>query len=157
MSRRTPSDPVSVSRETTAAPEELWAMISDVTRMAEWSPETVRCEWKGGTTGPVVGARFSGRNQHDKKRWSTVNTVVATEPGRRFAFETHVGPLRVARWDYTFEPTDTGCLITETWTDQSGRIVAWVGGPASGVYDRSSHNRAGMEVTLERLAAAAEA
>lgn len=156
MPRRTPSDPVNVSRETTAAADELWAMVSDVTRMGEWSPETVRCEWKGGATGPAVGAEFGGSNRHGRTRWSTTNTVIASETGRRFAFETHSGPIRVSRWEYTFEPTDTGCLITEAWTDQRGYLVAWFGGALTRVKDRSSHNRTGMEATLERLTAAAE-
>ena len=26
-------------------PEKLYDLVSDVTRMGEWSPETVRCRW----------------------------------------------------------------------------------------------------------------
>ncbi|MDX6233621.1 MAG: hypothetical protein QOH68_2658, partial [Nocardioidaceae bacterium] len=31
-----------------AAPEVLYDLVSDVTRMGEWSPETVHCEWLDG-------------------------------------------------------------------------------------------------------------
>jgi hypothetical protein len=36
----------------------LWEMVSDVTRMGEWSPETTGAHWLDGASGPVVGARF---------------------------------------------------------------------------------------------------
>ena len=54
---------VEVERTIAAAPEKLWALVSDVTRMGEWSPETVGCEWVGDPKEPVIGARFKGRNQ----------------------------------------------------------------------------------------------
>jgi hypothetical protein len=38
----------------------------------------------------------------------------------------------------------------------AGGIAKALGKPVSGVGDRASHNRAGMEQTLERLAAVAE-
>lgn len=148
---------VSVSRDVAAPAEVVWAMISDVTRMGEWSPETTACTWKGDATGPVVGARFVGRNRNGRRQWSTACEVVAADPGRSFAFDVTVGPLKVARWEYRLEPTDDGCRVTETWTDQRGAIAKLAGGPASGVKDRVEHNRAGMAHTLGRLAAAAEA
>jgi uncharacterized protein YndB with AHSA1/START domain len=148
---------VSVSRETPASADLLWAMISDVTRMGEWSPETTSAAWLKGATAPVAGARFRGRNRNGKKRWSTVATVLEAEPGRRFSFRIAVGPLQVADWIYEFEPTDGGCRVTEQWVDRRGRIGKAIGGPASGVNDRATHNRASMEQTLERLCAAAEA
>lgn len=151
------STEVSVHRDVAAPADVVWALVSDVTRMGEWSPETTACSWKGGATGPAVGARFVGRNRNGRRQWSTGCQVVAADPGRSFAFEVTVGPLKVARWSYRMEPTDQGCRVTETWTDQRGAIAKLAGGPASGVKDREAHNRAGMEQTLERLAAAAEA
>ena len=147
---------VSVSREIAATPETLWAMVSDVTRMGEWSPETTSCAWRKGATGPVVGARFAGTNRNGRRRWSTNCTVSAAEPGRRFAFRVDAGPVGIAEWAYTFEPSATGTVVTETWTDRRGRFGIWVGKPVSGVADRAAHNRAGMEETLARLAAVAE-
>ncbi len=46
--------------------------------------------------------------------------------------------------------------MTESWIDQRGLVARTLAGPVSGVTDRGSHNRAGMQTTLERLAAAAE-
>ncbi|MGH9050843.1 MAG: SRPBCC family protein [Acidimicrobiia bacterium] len=46
-----------VSLHVDAPPEKLYELVSDVTRMGEWSPECRRCEWIDGATGPAVGAR----------------------------------------------------------------------------------------------------
>ena len=81
---------------------------------------------------------------------------MACEPGRHFGFAVTSGPLKVSRWDYRFEPSESGCLASETWTDQRGWLVTMLGKPVSGVSDRAEHNRAGMAETLRRLAAAAE-
>lgn len=148
---------MTATREIAATPDALWAMVADVTRMGEWSPETARCRWLRGASGPAVGARFKGVNRNGKRRWSTVNTVQECVPGEVFAFETVAGPFAVARWEYRFVPSGTGTTVSETWTDQRGRVARGLGKPVSGVEDRASHNRAGMEATLERLAAVATA
>ena len=151
------TESVSVERVVAAPAETVWAMVSDVTRMGEWSPENVGCEWMGGATGPVVGARFRGTNENGKKSWKTKCTVVDAQPGSLFAFEVKAGPLGVARWEYKIEANGAGeCRVIETWTDQRGKLVTFMGGPVSGVKNRAGHNRAGMKTTLERLAAAAE-
>jgi hypothetical protein len=147
---------VTVERDVAAQADAVWAMIADVTRMGEFSPENVGCEWIGDRREPVVGARFRGTNQNGKRRWKTVGKVVTAEPGRAFAFEITSGPLRVSRWEYRVDATEAGCRVSETWIDQRGRIITFMGGPVSGVKDRAGHNRAGMEATLERLAAVAE-
>jgi uncharacterized protein YndB with AHSA1/START domain len=150
------TDEVSVSRDVAAPPEQVWAMVADVTRMGEWSPETEGAVWLGDASGPAVGARFRGTNRNGKKRWNTVARVVDAEPGRAFAFQVTAIGFKVAEWRYTFEPTDHGCRVTETWIDQRGRTATTLGKPVSGVADRGTHNRAGMEETLDRLKAAAE-
>ena len=131
--------------------------MADVTRMGEWSPENVGAVWLGDEKAPVVGARFRGTNENGKRTWKTLCTVVDADPGKSFAFEVKAGPLGVARWEYRFESTgDRECRVTETWVDQRGKIVTFMGRPVSGVKDRAAHNRTGMETTLERLAATAE-
>jgi len=150
------TEQVSVTREIGAPAERVWAMVADVTRMGEWSPENQGGEWQGGATGPAPGASFVGKNVNGKKQWATVATVVDADPGRRFAFRVKAKGFKVAEWRYEFEPTATGCRVTETWIDQRGSIARVLGKPVSGVDDRAAHNRAGMEQTLERLAAVAE-
>jgi uncharacterized protein YndB with AHSA1/START domain len=164
---------VDVTRRIAAPASTVWQMVSDVTRMGEWSPETTAATWSKGANGPTLGARFSGKNRNGRRTWSTVCTVDQCEPDRTFGFTVAAGPLKVARWSYRIEPeinqeinqeieggqgreAGLACTVTETWIDQRGWLVRRLGKPLSGVADRASHNRAGMERTLERLAAAAE-
>ncbi len=149
-------DEVTVTREIDAPAEQLWAMVSDVTRMGEWSPENVGGTWLSDATGPRPGAKFRGSNRIGKRRWNTVATVVDADPGRRFSFRVTTMGLKVAEWSYTFEPTATGCRVTETWNEQRAGFLKPVARLVTGVADRATHNRAGMEKTLERLAAVAE-
>lgn len=151
------TDQVTAQRRIGASPDVVWAMVSDVTRMGEWSPETTGCRWIGGVDGPQVGARFRGDNRNGWRRWSTTATVVEVEAGRRFVFDVAVGPAAVARWSYTFEPDGDGCVVTESWEDRRAAVSKLLGGVLSGVADRAEHNRTSMEQTLERLERAATA
>jgi uncharacterized protein YndB with AHSA1/START domain len=150
------ADQVSVTREIAAPADQIWAMVSDLPRMGEWSPENEGATWLRGATGPLPGATFRGTNRNGKKTWSTEGTVVEVEPGRLFTFRTKAAGFKVAEWRYAFETTATGCRVTETWIDQRGRLAKILGTPVSGVSDRTSHNRASMEQTLDRLKEAAE-
>jgi hypothetical protein len=53
-------DTLRIQRGTSATREEAWALIADITRMGDWSPETTSAVWRGGATGPALGARFRG-------------------------------------------------------------------------------------------------
>ena len=150
------SDSVSVTKEISAPAETLWAMVSDVTRMGEWSPENEGGEWLSDATSAEPGARFRARNHVGKKSWKTVAAVVDVEPGKRFSFRVSVGPVKVADWSYTFEPTPNGCRVTESWTDLRPAWFKPIARLGTGVGDRTAHNRVGMEQTLERLAAVGE-
>lgn len=145
-----------VTKDVAAPAEVVWAMLSDLTRMHEWSPENDGVTWTGGATGPALGATFKGTNHHGKKSWSSAGKITVFDDGRALAFLTSVGPIKVATWGYEVEPTDGGCRVTETWTDRRGGLMKVLSKLATGVEDRTEHNRAGMEQTLERLAAAAE-
>lgn len=150
------TEQVSVTREIAAPADTVWAMISDVTRMGEWSPENVGAKWLGDATGPEPGAKFRGTNRNGKKKWDTLATIVEVDPGRLLSFRVTAAGFKVAEWRYVFEPTSTGCRITETWIDERGFVAKTLAKLVSGVAERADHNRAGMEQTLERLKVAAE-
>ncbi len=95
------------------SPEELFDLVSDVTRMGEWSPVCTACWWAEGD-GPRVGARFTGRNEVPERTWETTSEVVAAEPGREFAWVVAEPPTG-ARWGYTFEAVEGGTKVTEAW------------------------------------------
>lgn len=150
------AEPVVVSRRMAASPERVWALIADVTRMGEWSPETTKCRWIGKVNGPQVGARFVGQNRNGKRRWATPCVVTECSPGRAFSYRVNVGPIQIATWTYGIEPTDGGCVVTESTLNLENKVVAKMGDLLTNVKNRAEHNRANMEVTLARLAAAAE-
>lgn len=141
-----------------AAPAEaVWALVSDLTRMGEWSPETIKVEWTGGSTGPSVGATFKGTNKLGPRRWSTNGRIVTANPPNELAWDVKVLGLDVARWTYRIESTgEFSCTVTETFQDQRGGIVKVLGNVVSGVKDRGEHNAKGMEATLAALKKAAE-
>ena len=41
-------------------PRTIWDLVSDVTKIGRYSPETFEAEWLDGATGPAVGATFRG-------------------------------------------------------------------------------------------------
>ena len=85
--------PTAATRDITAPAEKVWALVSDLPRMGEWSPENAGGTWTKGATGPALGAVFKGTNKNGFRRWSTSVTVVAYEPGRVFEFAVTSGPL----------------------------------------------------------------
>ncbi len=148
---------VSVSRDVSAPPDAAWALVSDLPAMGKWSPENEGGEWIKGASGPAIGASFRGKNRNGSKAWSTLAKVTQCEPGRSFGFDVVVGPMKVANWHYSVEALPDGrSRITERWTDQRSGLIRMLGKPFSGVADRATHNRAGMELTLEKMAAALE-
>lgn len=147
---------VQVEAFITAPPSRLYDMVSDVTRMGSWSPETTSCRWVGGETEPVVGAHFVGANQHGWRRWHTSCTVVAADPGRRFGFDVTAIGFPISHWEYRFEPDGQGCRVVETWVDRRPWWMDRLSTVVMGISDRPAHNRRGMTTTLERLREAAE-
>jgi uncharacterized protein YndB with AHSA1/START domain len=134
-----------------APPERVWSLVSDVTRIGEFSPETFEARWLRGSDGPEVGARFAGhvkRNGVGPTYWSRC-TVTACEPPRHFEFSAGTKDLDVNNWGYRIEPDGDGSRVTEyfrlepAWPNRLywlllGRL-------------RGRTNERGMRTTLERM------
>ncbi|MBF8191532.1 NAD(P)-binding domain-containing protein [Nonomuraea sp. K274] len=140
-----------------ADPGLVWDLISDVTRMGEWSPECRRCVWRGDKRG--VGARFTGINRRGWVVWVTGNEVEQAERGRSFAFRTTTNGVR---WGYRLTPDSGGTLLTELWdvsgqsTGQYKRTASFAKMLLGGFESHTAELREGMRKTLERIKAAAE-
>jgi hypothetical protein len=147
----------SESIEILAPSEQVWRMVADVTRVGEWSPETVSAEWLGGAQGPAVGARFKGRNKR-RGSWSTTCTVTAATSGREFAFSVGKGETT---WRYDLVPAGDGCRVTESFeiVRVPGAISRFFTKLGTGVTwsEREPDLTEGVQETLRRLKAAAEA
>lgn len=147
---------IEISRDIAASPEAVYAAISDVTRMGEWSEECHTCEWHEGVDGPAVGATFDGHNRHGDHEWTTQGKVIEAEPGRAFAFECSMMDFHYSTWGYRIEPIEGGSRVTEWTEDLRPDSVLEFSKQMSGVEDRTAKNEAMMSTTLERLAAALE-
>jgi hypothetical protein len=144
--------------ETIAArPEEIYALISDLPRMGEWSPENIGGHWLRGVTGPAVGAKFKGDNRNGSTTWSTTVTITAADPGKRFAFDVNVGLVSVAEWRYDLVSDGDATTVTEHWRDKRNPLIRALGGRLSGVPDRKSFTQVSIATTLAALKQAAEA
>ncbi len=140
-----------------ASADRVWELVSDITRIGEFSPETFEAEWLGDATGPAVGARFRGhvrRNGRGPVYW-TVCRVTACDPGREFAFAVTVpGGKTVNTWRYQLEPGAGGTAVTESFElpDTPLLRLYWM---AAG-FARGRTNVNGMRVTLEKIKAVTE-
>ncbi|KUI06656.1 polyketide cyclase [Mycolicibacterium acapulense] len=137
-------------------PGRLYEMVSDVTRMGEWSPICRACWWDEGG-GPRVGAWFTGRNETPERTWETRSQVVAADPGREFAWEVNDGWVY---WGYRFEPVDGGTRLTESWELLPKGVNGFrerFGATADAEIDkRREAARTGIPATLAAIKAAAE-
>jgi hypothetical protein len=146
----------SVTVHIDAAPEPIWELVSDVTRIGLYSPETFEAEWLEGATGPAVGAKFRGhvkRNGKGPIYWTTC-TVTASEPGREFAFGVGSSDKPLNVWRYQLEPAGGGTDVTESFqlTPTAPLRLYW----AVLGWSRGRTNRNGMRTTLERVKAEIE-
>src|SRR5688572_3883127 len=77
-----------ISVEVEATPEQVWDLLTDITRAGEWSHENQGGEWRGDATGPAPGAYFRGSNESGRFRWSRVCEVLEVDPPRRISWRT---------------------------------------------------------------------
>lgn len=147
------SDSVPVQRDAQA----LYDIVSDVTRMGQWSPVCKACWWDEGD-GPRVGAWFTGRNETPDRVWETRSQVIAAERGREFAFV--VGESWV-RWGYTFAQADAGTMLSESWEFLPAGIARFherYGQDAEAqIAERATTARHGIPTTLAAIKRAVEA
>jgi uncharacterized protein YndB with AHSA1/START domain len=149
------AESVSATVHIAAPAEKVWAMVTDLPRMGEWSPENRGGRWLGGATAAAPGARFKGSNANGKRKWSTTTKIEKVESPTYFSFLTTVGPITAARWSYRVTPAGDGCDVTEQWDDLRGPMKP-LSALATGVKDRAGFNQRSMEETLAKLKAAAE-
>jgi hypothetical protein len=145
-------------------PETLYDLVSDVTRMGEWSPICAACWWDD-DGGPRAGGWFTGRNQTPERTWETRSQVVTADRGREFAFEVNHG---FVRWSYTFAPADggpsggpsSGTVLTETWNFLPKGIAGFHDryGPdaETQIAERTSAAHRGIPLTLAAIKKTAE-
>jgi hypothetical protein len=146
------SDSIVIAR----SPDDLYDMVSDVTRTGEWSPICAACWWDDGEAARA-GAWFTGRNETAERTWETRSLVEVADRGREFTFA--VFGSRV-RWSYTFAPAGEGTRLTESWDFLDDGIASFherYGEDAENqIAQRTQAAIDGIPVTLAAIKAAAE-
>lgn len=97
-----------------AAPERVWELVSDIHLMPELSGELRSVEWLDGASGPAVGNRFLGRNEHPALgAWETTSHVVACQRPREFTWSVGDPEHPTATWGFALEASDGGTLLRQ--------------------------------------------
>lgn len=148
----------SVTVHIEAPPHAVWDLVSDVTRIGEFSPETLEGRWVDGATGPAVGVKFQGhvkRNGRGPMYWTTCR-ITTCEPEKDFAFVVEAPGMGsgVNTWRYQLSPAGAGTDVTESFELTPSlfiRLYWTLAGPL-----RAKTNIRGMTETLNRIKAVAE-
>lgn len=143
------------SIEINAPAEAVWAVLSDLKRMGEWSPQCKKMIIRGGSVG--VGTRTININRRGPLVWPTTSKVTRFEPNKELAF-------RIAEnhtvWTYTITPSANGVTLTEKREAANGETTAisnfLVDKLMGGIPNFEAELRLGMAETLSKIKRAAE-
>jgi uncharacterized protein YndB with AHSA1/START domain len=91
------------SIEIDASPEQVWAVVSDLPRLAEWSPQVVKSVPLGGPL--KVGSRLFNINRRGLVVWPSRSEIVAYEPHAEVAFRVKENN---AVWSFSLSPSADG-------------------------------------------------
>jgi uncharacterized protein YndB with AHSA1/START domain len=131
----------------------VWALVSDLSRMPQWSPQCRLMK----ALGPVrQGTRTINLNRRNKMFWPTTCVVTEVIPEKKMAFQVNQNGTI---WSYELEPTDTGTRLVESRHAENGvkafaslSVNAMFGGVPN--FERELVD--GMNASLSRIKAAAE-
>lgn len=144
------------SIEITAPVEKVWSLVSDLPRMAEWSPQVVRTFLRGGR--PVrLGSAMVNLNRRGLLMWPTSTKVVRFEPAVEVAFEVRENNTV---WSFTLEPMAGGTRVVQRREAPNGTSRAshvLVDRLMGGQRVFQQELRDGMRQTLTRIKVEAEA
>jgi uncharacterized protein YndB with AHSA1/START domain len=138
-----------------APPARVWALLSEVSRLSEWSPELV---WmvplkRGGLR---LGQWYLGINRRKGVVWPTRSVIALLEPGRRVAWDVKTNG---ARWIWELEPQGEGTRVVHR--RPVPKRLTFVSNAFARVFLHGNARHAdeleeGMAQTVARLKAAAE-
>jgi hypothetical protein len=119
---------IQVTLDIHATSEKIWNVISDINMPAKFSDEFLGAQWLDGLDGPVLHARFTGKNAKPPMgEWETLSVVTALEQGTTFEWSVFdaVGTFSdipvdkqqpIAIWRFDIQQRDEGCLLFYTAT-----------------------------------------
>jgi uncharacterized protein YndB with AHSA1/START domain len=131
----------------------VWALVSDLSRMPQWSPQCRLMK----SLGPLrQGTRTINLNRRNNMFWPTTCVVTEVIPEQKVAFRVNQNGTI---WSYDLEPTHAGTRLVETRHAENGvkafsnmSVNAMFGGVPN--FERELVD--GMNASLSRIKAAAE-
>ena len=139
--------------EINAPVAKVWSLVSDPSRMPQWSPQCRIMK----ALGPIrPGTRTINLNRRGLLFWPTTSVITEVVPERKFAFRI---PINTSVWSYELEPTATGTRLIETRHAENGVTAvstAVTKAALGGVEPFEKELLEGMSQGLARIKAAAE-
>lgn len=96
------------SVETTASPDKVWRIWSDMSTWGQWNPNVTSMDWTGGFASGTTGVMNTPAGQHHKMQ------LVDVQPGRSFALITAVVPGTRFRFNCRVEPFNGKTKVSQT-------------------------------------------
>jgi uncharacterized protein YndB with AHSA1/START domain len=132
----------------------VWELVSDLSRMPQWSPQ---CRLMKARGGPVrQGTKTINLNRRGLLFWPTTSQITEFIPEKKLAFRINENGTV---WSYELEPSGSGTRLTETRHAENGvkafsnmTVNAFMGG----VPNFEQELVEGMNQSLTRIKAAAE-
>jgi polyketide cyclase/dehydrase/lipid transport protein len=90
------------SVETSASPDKIWKVWSDMSTWGEWNPNVSTMDWSGGFVSGSTGVMNTRAGQHHKMQ------LVDVVPGRSFGLLTSVVPGTRFRFNCRIQPPAGG-------------------------------------------------
>lgn len=151
-----PAPHLEVEAHVDASPAAVWAVVSDLRRTGEWSPECRKVIVWG--RGPArLGSWLTGLNRRGAVVWPTLSRVHVYDEGRAIGWHTKDSG---ARWIYEVDEDADGAVVRERRELPDGMPALarfFAGRLLGGVDEHTDELHAGMRTSVERIKAAAEA
>ena len=96
------------SVESSASPERVWRIWSDMSTWGEWNPNVSTMEWQSGFVSGSSGIMNTRAGQHHKMQ------LVDVDPGKSFALLTAVVPGTRFRFNCRIEPANGKTKVSQT-------------------------------------------
>jgi uncharacterized protein YndB with AHSA1/START domain len=140
--------------EINAPVAKVWSLVSDLSRMPQWSPQCRLMKTLGGP--PRQGSRTVNLNRRKYLFWPTTSRITEFVPEKKLAFRVDQNGTV---WSYEMEPTAGGTRLTESRHAENG-VSAFsnmtVNAAMGGVPNFERELVDGMNESLSRIKAAAE-
>lgn len=131
----------------------VWALVSDLSKMPQWSPQ---CRLMKPIGGMRQGARTINFNRRGFLAWPTTSRITELIPEKKLAFRVNENHTV---WSYELEPTEAGTRLIETRHAENGTTAVsnfLVKSMMGGVPSFEDELIEGMNLSLTRIKAAAE-